>query len=65
MNGDGTTKCGCVHHKVIPLLVILFGLDFLAYNLGWVSGDFLNVSWPIIVLAGGLMKISKGMCKCC
>lgn len=58
-------KCACTHHKIVPLLVILFGLDFLAAAMGWVSDSFLAVSWPILVVAGGVMKISRGMCKCC
>ncbi|MDO8664729.1 MAG: hypothetical protein Q7K44_04275 [Candidatus Liptonbacteria bacterium] len=54
-----------MHHKTISILVVLFGLDFLAYYMGWVGDSFLNISWPILVIVGGLMKLSKGMCKCC
>ncbi len=58
-------KCGCMHHKTTSILVILFGLDFLAYYMGWVSDSFLNISWPLIVIAGGLKKLGGGMYKCC
>ncbi len=65
-NGKEGMKCGCMHHKTMPILVILFGLDFLAYYMGWgVSDSFLNVSWPILVMAAGFIKMNKGMCKCC
>ena len=59
--------CACSHHKVMPILVILFGLTFLLGALGILTSGFVNIAWPVIVIAGGLMKwISKsGMCKCC
>jgi len=65
-NGKEGMKCGCMHHKATPVLIVLLGLDFLAYNMGWgISDMFLNISWPIIVIAIGIMKMCGGMCKCC
>ncbi|HUX35774.1 MAG TPA: DUF5668 domain-containing protein [Candidatus Paceibacterota bacterium] len=64
-NGKDGMKCNCMHHKTMPVLVVLFGLDFLAYYMGWVSGSFLNISWPLLVIVGGLAKLGKGRCKCC
>ncbi len=64
--GGGAMVCKCPHHKMVPLLVTLFGLDFLLHSLGWwVSDSFLAVSWPVLVTLAGFMKLSKGMCKCC
>lgn len=59
--------CACPHHKVIPVLIVLFGLTFLLGALGILTPGFVNIAWPIIVIAGGLMKwVNKsGMCKCC
>ena len=59
--------CSCSHHKVMPVLVILFGLTFLLGALGILASGFVNIVWPIIVIAGGLMKWANksGMCKCC
>lgn len=66
MENTNGGKCGCCHHKVIPILVILLGLEFLAYNLGWgISEGFLSLSWPVLVIAAGIMMLTKRMCKCC
>lgn len=65
-NATGSGKvCRCPHHKVVPLLVVLFGLDFLFGNLGWLPTGFVNASWPLLVILAGGMKLGKGMCKCC
>ena len=61
--GKGMT-CGCPHHKMVPLLVVLFGLAFLLEALGMLNMSFVNVAWPVLVILAGLMKMFKGMCKC-
>jgi hypothetical protein len=60
-------KCACPHHKVIPVLVILFGLTFLLEALGVVTMGFAMVVWPVLVIIGGATKLGNkmGMCKCC
>ncbi|MDO8486117.1 MAG: hypothetical protein Q7S77_00220 [Candidatus Staskawiczbacteria bacterium] len=59
--------CKCPHHKVVPVLIILFGLTFLLEALGVLTAGFAGIVWPIIIIAGGLMKwmTKSGMCKCC
>jgi len=59
--------CKCGHHKVFPVLVVLFGLLFLLEAIGVVTSGFVMILWPILVIAGGLMKLGSksGMCKCC
>lgn len=57
--------CKCGHHKMGPLLVVLFGLDFLGGAMGWWGMGFVNVSWPILVIVAGAMKMMEGRCKCC
>lgn len=57
--------CKCGHHRMGPVLVVLFGLDFLGGAMGWWSMDFVNVSWPILVIVAGAMKMMEGRCKCC
>jgi len=54
--------CRCPHHKVMPILVILFGLDFLLGTVGTLTWGFVNVSWPILVILAGCMKLVK--CGC-
>lgn len=64
---DTRNICACPHHKVMPILVILFGLTFLLGALGVFTADFVGTVWPVIVIAAGLMKWMEksGMCKCC
>ncbi|MBX4200691.1 DUF5668 domain-containing protein [Candidatus Parcubacteria bacterium] len=59
--------CNCHHHKVFPVLVVLFGLLFLLQALNVVSWQFTMMAWPVLVIAGGVMKFvgKSGMCKCC
>ena len=55
--------CSCSHHKVFPILVILFGLDFLLAAVGVLTWDFVNITWPILLIIAGCMKLVK--CDCC
>jgi hypothetical protein len=55
--------CNCGHHKVVPILVILLGLDFLLAQLNVLTWGFVGVTWPILVIIGGIVKLN--MCKCC
>ncbi len=59
--------CKCPHHKVMPVLVVLFGLTFLLEGWGVVSSSFAMTAWPVLVILAGLMKFGEksGMCKCC
>lgn len=59
--------CKCPHHKVVPVLVVLFGVTFLLGAWGTLSWGTVNVVWPILVILAGLIKIGEksGMCKCC
>ncbi len=60
-------SCNCHHHKALPVLVMLFGLDFLLGAMGILTPGFVAITWPIIVIAIGAMKFmnKSGMCKCC
>ena len=59
--------CKCPHHKVMPVLVILFGVTFLLGYWGTLSWGMVNTVWPILVILAGAMKLAdkSGMCKCC
>ena len=63
----GKNACRCPHHKVMPILVILFGLTFLLGNWGTFSWGTVAMVWPILVIIAGAMKWAdkSGMCKCC
>ena len=56
--------CRCPHHSVWPALVLLIGLDFLLGATGTLSAHFVQISWPILLMLGALMKLVN-RCKCC
>ena len=62
---DKAMMCGCPHHKIVPGLVILFGLLFLLGAYDVFTMRTVQIVWPILVIVAGLMKISQGSCKCC
>ena len=57
--------CGCVHHKIVPILTVLFALTFLFGAFDVITDRFVEITWPILVGLAGLMKMSERMCKCC
>jgi energy-converting hydrogenase Eha subunit C len=56
--------CKCPHHKVVPLAIILIGLAFLLQALNYLSVGAVAIIWPILIIIIGLMKLTRGMCKC-
>ena len=61
----GSYACNCVHHMVIPILVVAFGATFLMGQLGFISEATVSIVWPILVMMAGLKKLFAGLCKCC
>lgn len=57
--------CKCPHHKMIPWLIVTIGVVFLFGQIGIFTMGFVNVAWPILVIAAGAMKLMEGKCKCC
>ena len=57
--------CACPHHKALPVLIILFGLLFLLGKMNIIGQSMVSMWWPVLVIAGGLVKLTKKMCKCC
>ena len=57
--------CKCCHHKVFPILVILFGSAFLLEALGITTPQFTMIAWPTIIVVAGVTKLTVKMCKCC
>lgn len=62
--GDGK-MCGCPHHKIVPLGIVLIGLVFLLQTLGVITAYAANIAWPVLVMLIGLQKMMRGMCTCC
>ena len=64
MNGNWE-GCSCFHHKVVPLAITLIGLNALLGATGTLSPETVGMVWPVLLIIIGLMKLCKGMCKCC
>lgn len=58
-------KCSCMHHKMVPLMLVLLGLAFLLKAWGILSAGFVDVAWPVLLILIGLQKMMGGVCKCC
>ena len=48
--GEGKGMCGCMHHKALPILMILFALTFLGEAMGLWSAMAVSYTWPILLL---------------
>lgn len=57
--------CKCPHHKMLPLLIVLFAVLFLLGNLEVITGRVVGLVWPIIVGVAGFLKMGEDKCKCC
>ena len=58
-------KCGCPHHKMVPLFIVLIGVTFLLQAGGYIGAEMVAVIWPVLLILIGLMKMMNGACKCC
>lgn len=63
--GGCGSGCNCMHHKMIPILVVVFGALFLGQYYGMVMPNVVAMVWPVLVILAGLTKLFKGICKCC
>lgn len=62
MQGKGMV-CKCPHHMMMPWLIILIGVDFLLGALGVLTWNFVDITWPILVIILGIGKLVR--CGCC
>jgi hypothetical protein len=60
--GKGMT-CKCPHHKVMPIIIILIGVDFFLGAVGVLTAGFVSVTWPILLIILGCVKMVR--CGCC
>lgn len=56
--------CGCFHHKVVSLAVLLIAVAFLLQVWGLVSEVFVAWTWPILLGLAMLIKLGSGKCGC-
>jgi hypothetical protein len=62
---DSAKKCSCHHHKILPILLVVFGLSFILGDLHILSGAQVNLIWPSLFVIGGLAKMFSHRCGCC
>jgi len=55
--------CKCMHHKAMPWIIILIGLDFLLGAVGVLAASFVSITWPILLIIIGCVKVAR--CGCC
>lgn len=55
--------CKCPHHKIVPWLIILIGADFLLGAVNVLTWSFVNITWPILLIIVGIVKLNR--CSCC
>ncbi len=58
-------KCGCTHHKVVPLMITIIGLDLVLGHFGTLAPETVELIWPLALLIIGLTKFCSHKCKCC
>jgi hypothetical protein len=67
MDGENTQGkgmvCKCPHHKAMPWLLILIGLDFLLGAIGVLPMGIVGIIWPILLIIIGIVKVAR--CNCC
>ncbi len=61
---NSAAACSCVHHKVVPVLIVLLGLTFLLQACNVLTVAFVTIAWPILVIVIGLVKLKSGSCRC-
>ena len=65
MESMKSNMCPCPHHKMLWILITLFGLTFLLGNLNILTQAAVTMVWPLLVMAAGLTKMMEYKCKCC
>jgi hypothetical protein len=65
MGSNQNGKCGCVHHYVSPVLVILIALFILLGNLNVVAWETVSIVWPVLLGLLGFQRLFERNCRCC
>ena len=58
--------CTCLHHKVVPLAILVIGLAYLCESLGWgVSSMLRDIVLGLGLVVIGGIKLGENKCTCC
>jgi hypothetical protein len=53
-----------MHHKIVPILIIILGVSFLLNAFGiWTKST--GIVWPIVLILIGVQGLMSKNCKCC
>ena len=58
-------SCGCAHHHMVPVFIVLIALVILLGNLGFLSSGLVGTIWPILLGLIGCQKMLGRKCRCC
>ena len=61
----GHNKCGCGHHMIVPLLIIIIGVVLLIGGFNAIGLQTLEIITAILVIIIGGAKLMARKCKCC
>lgn len=64
MSGDKKV-CNCPHHKVIPWMIILAGIDFVIGGIWPGFGMWMWIILGILIIIAGATKLMSRKCGCC
>lgn len=56
--GENDTVCRHPQHRVIPILAIIIGLEFFLAEIGVLTWEFVNVTWPLLLIIAGIVGLS-------
>ena len=62
---NALNKCKCLHHGIVPGLVVLLALVILLGNLNMLTAELTGILWPVALALIGLMKMCANKCNCC
>jgi len=57
--------CDCIHHQIIPVLIMVFGGLFLLLRFYIITEELVSLVWPILVIGAGAVKFRERTCRCC
>ena len=56
--------CDCSHHKMLPVLALLFSILFLLGYGGYISAEFVRFGLPVLVGVAALFKTRRPDWRC-
>ena len=64
--GDKPNVCNCPHHKVVPWMIVLIGIDIILGAFGiLINGTWMWVIIGVLLVIIGGVKLSGRKCGCC